>query len=148
MADVHSPQQRSFNMSRIRNRDTKPEIIVRSIVHGMGYRYRLHKSSLPGTPDLVLVRHEKIINVHGCFFHMHTCKYGQVRPVTNESFWSNKRLSNVKRDRRNLRSLKKAGWHVMTIWECETRDISKLAKKIAKFLTDDLKGFHGPSRRV
>jgi DNA mismatch endonuclease (patch repair protein) len=134
MTDVHSPEQRSFNMSRIRNRDTKPEMIVRSMVHGMGYRYSLHKSDLPGKPDMVLVRHGKIINVNGCFFHMHTCKYGQVTPVTNQSFWETKRLSNVERDRRNLRTLRKAGWRIMTVWECETKNSSKLARRIKTFL--------------
>jgi DNA mismatch endonuclease, patch repair protein len=134
MVDVLTPQQRSFNMSRIRNRDTKPEIIVRSIVHAMGYRYRLHKSELPGKPDLVLVRHSKIINVHGCFFHMHHCKYGKVVPASNAKFWSTKRLSNVKRDKRNLRLLRKAGWKVMTVWECETKSVNTLMTRIEKFL--------------
>ena len=135
MTDVLTPQQRSFNMSRIRHRDTKPEIVVRSIVHRMGYRYRLHKSDLPGKPDLVLVRHNKIINVHGCFFHMHACKYGKVVPTTNTEFWSSKRLSNVERDRRNLRTLKKAGWKIMTVWECETKNLGALAKRIHRFLS-------------
>jgi len=134
MVDVLTPIQRSFNMSRIRNRDTRPEIIVRSIVHRMGFRYRLHKSDLPGKPDLVLVRHGKIINVHGCFFHMHACKYGKVVPATNVDFWSTKRLSNVERDSRNLRSLRKAGWKVMTVWECETKDVTTLTKRINRFL--------------
>lgn len=142
MADVLTPKQRSFNMSRIRNRDTKPEIIVRSIVHSMGYRYRLHKSDLPGKPDLVLVRHHKIINVHGCFFHMHACRYGRVVPATNAEFWLNKRLSNVSRDRRNLRQLKKAGWKVMTVWECETKNATYLARKIEKFLTQPFTSQH------
>ena len=121
-------------MSRIRNRDTRPEMLVRSVVHRMGYRYSLHKKSLPGKPDVVLVRHRKIINVHGCFFHMHPCKYGRVVPATNAEFWMTKRLANVERDLRNLSSLQKAGWKVMTIWECETKDVSALAKKIEKFL--------------
>jgi len=133
--DVHTREQRSFNMSRIRNRDTKPEILVRAIVHRMGYRYRLHKTDLPGKPDLVLVRHGKIINVHGCFFHMHSCKYGRVTPATNSEFWLTKRFGNVKRDRRNLLALKKAGWKVLTIWECETRNIEGLTKKITRFLS-------------
>ena len=135
MVDVLTPQQRSFNMSRIRNRDTKPEIIVRSIVHRMGFRYRLHKPDLPGKPDLVLVRHGKIINVHGCFFHMHHCKYGKVVPASNSEFWLTKRLSNVERDKRNLRLLQKAGWRVMTIWECETKSVDSLVTKIQKFLS-------------
>jgi DNA mismatch endonuclease, patch repair protein len=134
MPDVLTPQQRSFNMSRIRNRDTKPEMLVRSIVHRMGYRYRLHKGDLPGKPDLVLVRHGKIINVHGCFFHMHTCKYGRVVPATNAEFWLTKRIGNVDRDRRNLHSLRKSGWRVLTVWECETKNVLKLSKKLNSFL--------------
>src|SRR5258707_14700531 len=133
--DVHSPQQRSFNMSRIRNRDTRPEMIVRSIVHCLGYRYRLHKKDLPGKPDVVLVRHRKIIDVHGCFFHMHKCRYGSVVPATNAGFWKKKRLSNVERDRRNLKALRRDGWRVMIVWECETRNLPVLAKRIEKFLS-------------
>src|SRR6185503_18333589 len=105
MVDVLTPQQRSFNMSRIRSRNTRPEMIVRSIVHGLGYRYRLHKKDLPGKPDIVLVRHRKVIDVHGCFFHMHSCRYGSVVPATNVSFWKEKRLTNVKRDKQNLSAL-------------------------------------------
>lgn len=135
MTDVHNPQQRSFNMSRIRSRDTRPEKIVRSIVHRLGYRYRLHKKDLPGKPDIVLVRHHKIIDVHGCFFHMHNCRYGRVVPVTNAKFWREKRLSNVARDKRNLRALKRDGWKVLIVWECETRDLLGLSKRIQKFLS-------------
>lgn len=135
MADVLTPQQRSFNMSRIRHRDTRPELVVRSIVHRLGYRYRLHKKDLPGKPDVVLVRHRKIIDVHGCFFHMHTCRYGSVVPATNAKFWRTKRLSNVERDGRNLRALRREGWRVMIVWECETRDIPKLSKRIEEFLS-------------
>ena len=134
MADVLTPSQRSFNMSRIRSRDTKPEKIVRSIVHALGYRYRLHKSDLPGKPDIVLVRHRKIIDVHGCFFHMHKCRYGSVVPATNANFWQTKRLSNVARDRRNLRALRREGWKVLIVWECETRKLASLRQKIKLFL--------------
>ena len=135
MVDVLTRQQRSYNMSRIRNRDTKPERVVRSIVHGMGYRYRLHKPDLPGKPDVVLVRHGKIINVHGCFFHMHKCKYGKVVPATNADFWLSKRLSNVQRDRRTTSLLKKAGWKVLILWECETKNLASLTKKIERFVS-------------
>lgn len=137
MADVLTPEQRSFNMSRIRNRDTRPEMIVRSIVHGLGYRYRLHKKDLPGKPDLVLVRHRKIIDVHGCFFHMHKCRYGSVVPATNAKFWRTKRLSNVERDRRNRVALRRDGWRVMIVWECETRNIVLLTKQIEEFLVSE-----------
>lgn len=134
MTDVLTPEQRSFNMSRIRNRDTRPEMIVRSIVHRMGYRYSLHKKSLPGKPDVVLVRHRKIIDVHGCFFHMHDCRYGRVVPVTNADFWKTKRLSNAARDRRNLAALEAGGWRVLIIWECETRDMAQLERTLRRFL--------------
>ena len=135
MSDVHSPEQRSFNMSRIRSRDTKPEMIVRSLVHQMGFRFRLHKKGLPGTPDLVLTAHRKVIFVHGCFWHMHRCRYGKVTPATNAEFWQNKRGGNVTRDQRNRRQLKAAGWSVLVIWECWTRDIEgQLLPRLQRFL--------------
>lgn len=134
MTDVLTPAQRSFNMSRIRSRNTKPEMRVRSIVHRLGYRYRLHKSDLPGKPDIVLVRHRKIIDVHGCFFHMHSCRYGNVAPATNAHFWKQKRLSNVERDKSNFHALTKSGWNVLIVWECETRDSGKLQTTIEHFL--------------
>jgi DNA mismatch endonuclease, patch repair protein len=134
MADVLTPQQRSFNMSRIRSRDTRPEMLVRSIVHRLGFRYRLHKKDLPGKPDLVLVRHRKIIDVHGCFFHMHNCRYGRVVPATNAEFWRTKRASNVERDRRNAKLLKKDGWQVLIVWECQTRNRTSLEKSLIDFL--------------
>lgn len=136
MVDVLTPQQRSFNMSRIRSRNTRPEMIVRSVVHGMGYRYRLHKKDLPGKPDIVLVRHRKIIEVHGCFFHMHDCRYGNVIPKTNAKFWKEKRLSNVRRDEEKIRALASCGWEVLVVWECETRHLNKLEQSIRQFLKD------------
>jgi len=134
MADVHTREQRSFNMSRIRYRDTRPEKIVRSLVHRLGYRYRLHKSDLPGKPDLVLVRHRKIIEVYGCFFHMHKCRYGTVTPATNVEFWQKKRTSNAERDQRNQMILRRKGWRVMVVWECETKDLKRLEEKLLTFL--------------
>ncbi len=136
MVDVLTPQQRSFNMSRIRSRDTRPEMIVRSIVHRLGFRYRLHKKDLPGKPDLVLVRHRKIIDVHGCFFHLHNCPYGRVKPVTNAEFWETKRQSNRKRDRRNVGLLKRAGWQVLIVWECQTRHLDSLQNTLIGFLAE------------
>jgi DNA mismatch endonuclease (patch repair protein) len=134
MTDVLTPDQRRYNMSRIRNRDTRPEMLVRSLVHRMGYRYRLHKSDLPGKPDVVLVRYKKIIDVYGCFFHMHNCKYGKVTPATNKEFWQTKRQSNVERDLRNQKRLRENGWRVMVVWECETRDLKLLKKRLVSFL--------------
>jgi len=134
MTDVHTKEQRSFNMSRIRDKNTKPEIKVRSLVHQMGYRFRLHRKDLPGKPDLVLKRHKKIIFVHGCFWHMHNCRYGKVIPKTRRKFWQTKRQSNVLRDRKNIRELKKVGWKVLVVWECQTNNITALTQKIKKFL--------------
>lgn len=136
MTDVLTPEQRKFNMSRIRNKNTRPEIIVRSLVHGMGCRYSLHNSKLPGKPDLVLSRHRKIIFVHGCFWHMHKCRYGRVTPQTRAGFWQNKRMGNVMRDRRNLAALKREGWQVLVVWECWTRDLESLGKRLVAFLKE------------
>ena len=136
MADVLTKKQRSFNMSRIRGKDTKPEMIVRSMVHRMGFRFRLHGKGLPGKPDLVLPRHEKIIFIHGCYWHMHRCRFGRVVPKTNTEFWQTKRQGNVDRDRRNRRSLRRAGWQVLVIWECWTRDEQKTREKLEAFLCE------------
>jgi len=138
--DVHTPEQRSRNMSAIRGKDTKPEMVVRGIVHALGYRYRLHRRDLPGVPDLVFPRLQKIINVHGCFWHMHTCRYGSVVPKSNSAFWQTKRTGNVSRDRRTLRRLRASGWDVLTVWECETKKNSELAPRLRKFLDSPLKG--------
>jgi DNA mismatch endonuclease (patch repair protein) len=100
----------------------------------MGYRYALHRSDLPGHPDIVLVKHKKIIFVHGCFWHMHRCRFGRVKPATNAKFWQEKRQGNVERDKRNLRKLRNAGWKVLVVWECQIRDIRKFSARLAKFL--------------
>lgn len=134
MADVHTLEQRKRNMSAIRSKDTKPEKLVRSLAHRLGYRYRLHRKNLPGKPDLVFSTRRKIIFVHGCFFHMHDCRYGSVIPKTNADFWQKKRLSNVERDERNISALHQAGWEVLTIWECETKDAEYLASVLKSFL--------------
>ena len=136
MSDVHTPEQRSYNMSRISSKNTKPEMIVRKIVHGLGYRYRLHRKDLPGKPDLVFPSRRKIILVHGCFFHLHNCRYGQVVPKTNAEFWKNKRTSNVERDRKNEAELKSTGWDILIVWECMTKknEIESLPGILTDFL--------------
>ncbi len=134
MADVHSREQRSRNMAAIRSKDTKPEMIVRSITHRLGYRFRLHRRHLPGAPDLVFPKLRRIINVHGCYWHMHTCRWGRVTPKTNAQFWQAKRTGNVERDKRNLAQLRSDGWKVLTVWECETKEPDRVAAKVAKFL--------------
>lgn len=135
MVDVHNKQQRSFNMSQIRSKNTSPEIIVRSIIHRMGYRFSLHRSNLPGHPDIVLVKHKKIIFVHGCFWHMHKCSYGKVVPKTHKKFWQDKRTRNVERDKRHLKKLRQLGWKVLVVWECQICNIPKLTHTLKKFLS-------------
>lgn len=113
-------------------------MIVRSLVHRMGFRFRLHRKDLPGKPDLVLPRLQKVIQVHGCFWHMHRCRYGKVVPKTNAEFWQAKRQGNVDRDRRNQRLLKRQGWDQLVIWECWTREpASKVVPRLEKFLRCD-----------
>jgi len=122
-------------MSQIKSGNTKPELLVRSLVYRMGYRYALHRNDLPGKPDLVLVRHKKIIFVHGCFWHMHNCRKGRSMPQTRKKFWQTKRKGNKDRDKRNLKKLRKQGWKVLIIWECQTKNTEKLTQKLRKFLT-------------
>jgi DNA mismatch endonuclease (patch repair protein) len=118
-------------MSRIRSAGTKPEMRVRKLLHGMGLRYRLHGKDLPGKPDLVFPRARAVLFVHGCFWHMHRCRYGKPAPATNRDFWAMKRRSNADRDKRNRKALKAAGWKVFEVWECATRDEKKLLRKLA-----------------
>lgn len=137
MTDVHSAAQRSFNMSRIGSRNTKPELIVRSIVHRMGFRFRLHRIDLPGKPDIVLPSRRRIIFVHGCFWHLHRCRYGRVTPATNSEFWKAKRMGNAVRDRRNIRRLRAEGWKVLVVWECWTKNIERiLMPRLRAFLDE------------
>lgn len=117
-------------MSRIKGRDTKPELRVRKACHHLGLRFRLHRRDLPGKPDLVLPKHKTVIFVHGCYWHSHDCRYGSVVPKTNAEFWQSKRLATVNRDERNVRELEYRGWRVLTYWECETKDPERLASRI------------------
>jgi DNA mismatch endonuclease (patch repair protein) len=119
MVDTVSPLQRSAMMSRIRSKDTGPEMFIRRMLHKAGYRYRLHVTTLPGKPDLVFSGRKKIIFVHGCFWHMHAgCTHGQI-PKSRVEFWREKLSKNRDRDARNLAELRRAGWEVLIIWECE-----------------------------
>jgi len=130
MTDVHSPEQRSFNMSHIRGRDTKPELRVRRILHAAGLRYRLYGKGLPGKPDLVFAGARAVVFVHGCFWHMHRCKYGKPEPATNTDFWAEKRRGTKERDKRHRAALRADGWKVFEIWECDTRNEWKLRTKL------------------
>ena len=132
--DTLSRERRSWNMSRIRGRDTAPERLVRSILHGMGCRFRLNVSPLPGRPDIVLRKRRTVVLVHGCFWHRHPeCKYAYT-PKTNIEFWSRKFAENVERDRRTTAALKELGWRVITVWECEARITGKLRSRLRRLL--------------
>lgn len=134
MPDVHSPEQRRRNMSAIKGRNTKPELTLRRRLHRLGYRFRLHRKDLPGRPDLVFPSKGKVIFVHGCFWHSHDCRYGQVVPRTNAEFWSEKRKRTMERDAQQLAELRALGWSVLVIWECELRDVDTAVSRAVEFL--------------
>lgn len=126
-------------MSRIRSKDTKPEKTVRSTLHRMGYRFRLHDKKLPGKPDIVLPKYKTVIFVHGCFWHRHSgCRYTYT-PKSRVEFWELKFQKNINNDQENIRVLRESGWQVKVIWECETKDADKLAEAIAAFLKAGVK---------
>ena len=134
MTDTVDSAKRSEIMSRIRGRDTKPEMTVRRIAHGLGFRFRVHRRDLPGSPDIVFPRHRAVIMVHGCFWHRHRgCKYAS-SPRTRVQYWSNKFEVNVVRDERAATELRDLGWRVMVIWECETKNHEAVAARIASYL--------------
>lgn len=121
-------------MGRIGPRNTKPELRVRSLLHALGYRFRLHRKDLPGTPDIVLPRWKSVIFVHGCFWHRHGgCKRAST-PQTNVAFWTKKFAANTARDARNIEELEKLGYRYLVVWECETKNLEELAAKLTNFL--------------
>lgn len=132
--DRISPEHRSWNMSRIRGANTTPEIRVRKLLHGMGFRFRLHRKDLPGSPDIVLPKHKTVILVHGCFWHRHEgCRYAYT-PKSREFFWVQKFADNVERDRSQERALRALGWQVAVVWECQTKHQSTLTASILQTL--------------
>lgn len=134
MTDRLTQAERSRNMRAIRGRDTKPELIVRRLVHRMGFRFRLHRHDLPGRPDLVFPRYRKIIQVQGCFWHKHGCSVGRREPKSNVEYWTRKRERNADRDRRNRARLVRLGWRVLTVWECQLQDRKRLSERVRNFL--------------
>ncbi|MGB7406184.1 MAG: DNA mismatch endonuclease Vsr [Pacificimonas sp.] len=134
--DTLSEAKRSWLMGRVRGKDTKPEMIVRRIAHGLGYRYRLHSKDLPGRPDLVFPRSRKAIFVHGCFWHRHECKKATT-PKSNTEFWQRKFARNIERDRIAVQELQSLDWNVMVVWECETVILDHLHKKLSAFLSEE-----------
>lgn len=134
MADSLTKEKRSWNMSRIRSKDTKPEMYVRSLLHHMGYRFRLHQKGLPGRPDIVLPKYKTIIFVHGCFWHRHkNCKYAYT-PKSKIEFWLKKFQGNIERDKKHEEELKKLGWKKIVVWECQIKNLSALENKFYKKL--------------
>lgn len=131
--DTISPDKRSALMSRIRSKDTKPEMAVRSMLHALGYRFRLHRKDLPGRPDIVLPRHRKIVLVQGCFWHGHNCRLAS-SPKSNEGYWSAKISGNRARDARNREALELQGWKVLELWECEIRQPEQLRAVLCAFM--------------
>ena len=134
MADTLSSEERSRLMSRIRGKDTKPELVVRRMLHSMGYRFRLHRRDLPGKPDIVLPRHGVCIFVHGCFWHLHrNCKDARI-PKTRRTWWRKKLEGNAARDKRHSAALRRLGWRVITVWECQTEKPEYLLKRLQAIL--------------
>ncbi len=130
MTDRIAHEHRSWNMSRIRSRDTSPELKVRSLLHRLGYRFRLHRRELPGSPDIVLPRYRTTVFVHGCFWHRHhRCRLAY-QPKTRVEFWKKKFAENVKRDALNVKALESGGWRVIVVWECELKDVHSLKSRL------------------
>ena len=132
--DNLTPERRSANVSKIRAKNTSPEMAVRRLVHGMGFRYRLHVAALPGKPDLVFPRLRKIIQVHGCFWHRHRGCIDSHIPKTRVEYWKPKLARNQKRDRANEKALRRQGWEVLIIWQCEVNAAALLSERMAEFL--------------
>ena len=134
MADHVDPETRSRIMQAVHSKDTKPELAVRRMVHSMGFRYRLHVNNLPGKPDLVFPSRGKIVFVHGCFWHRHRgCRF-TTSPKTRAEYWEDKFCANVARDRSTVKTLKKMGWAVMTVWQCQLKNPVRLAGRLNEFL--------------
>lgn len=133
-----TPEQRSRIMRAVKSRDTTPELIVRRLAHSMGYRFRLHRRDLPGNPDIVFPRLNKVVFVHGCFWHGHNCTRGARIPKANRNYWLKKVAGNKQRDRKNLKKLSADGWTSLVVWECHLRNESKVKAKVREFLSAPL----------
>ena len=134
--DILTEERRSWNMAQIRGKDTRPERIVRSVLHRLGVRFRLHRKDLPGNPDIVLPRYRMVILVHGCFWHRHPrCKFAYT-PKSRVRFWNKKFRQNVERDRHVKAKLEDAGWRVVIVWECETRRLDSLIERLESSLSE------------
>lgn len=133
--DTRTPQQRRQIMQAVKSKDTTPELVVRRLLFGMGYRFRLHRRDLPGTPDIVFVSRRKALFVHGCFWHAHGCARGRP-PQSRPEYWLPKLQANVNRDRAKIDSLRTNGWEALVVWECETKDRERLSAVLRQFVGD------------
>ncbi|SIN77838.1 T/G mismatch-specific endonuclease [Vannielia litorea] len=133
--DTRSPEQRRRIMQAVKSRNTRPEVLVRSLLHAQGYRFRLHRNDLPGKPDIVLPKYRKIILVHGCFWHAHGCAKGQP-PKSRQDYWLPKLAANVRRDTAKTGQLEAMGWTVLVVWQCQTRDRAALAERLQQFVDE------------
>ena len=131
--DVHNPKVRSFNMSQIKSKGTKPELIVRKFCFSKGLRYRLNKKIFNISADLIFPKYKSVIFVHGCFWHSHDCKYGRVKPKSNAEFWNKKRGDTCIRDQRNQTKLIENDWKYLIIWECELKNLENVSFKVNNF---------------
>lgn len=136
--DKLSKTKRSWNMGRIKSTNTSPEIIVRKLLHKMGFRFRLHRKDLPGKPDIVLSKYKTVIEVRGCYWHRHSGCSDTTTPKSNTEFWVKKFHENVKRDKLNLEKITELGWDVIVVWQCETKNLDLLATKLNKKLKSRL----------
>lgn len=135
MTDIWAKEKRSEVMSLIRSKHTRPELIVRSMLHRMGFRFRLHRRDLPGEPDIVLPKHKSAIFVHGCFWHFHkNCRDGKI-PQSNQEYWRPKLEGNARKDEQALSALRADGWNTLVIWECELREnLTEVQERVEEFL--------------
>jgi DNA mismatch endonuclease (patch repair protein) len=131
---MESPEVRRRTMQAVKSKNTAPELLVRSLAHRMGYRFRLHRKDLPGKPDLVFPGRRRVIFVHGCFWHGHDCARGARAPKSNQAYWTKKIARNRERDRTACAALMRAGWKVVVFWECELRDQTRLRERLNRFL--------------
>lgn len=135
MVDHVAPDRRSFIMSSVRTKDTKPEMLLRRLLHRLGYRFRLHRRDLPGSPDIVFPSRRKVVFVNGCYWHGHECRWGKL-PKSRLDYWGPKIEANRERDERHTRDLERLGWAALTVWQCELKQPDSAVQRVVDFLAD------------
>ena len=136
--DVLTPDQRRKTMAAVKSKNTKPELLVRRLLHAAGYRFRLHRVDLPGKPDIVLPKYRTVIFVNGCFWHQHPHCRRATRPASSQNYWQEKLDRNVERDKTTIAALQRLGWNVVVVWECETRNVAQLSKDLVSIFEQHL----------